>query len=52
MDEPVCQGCGKILESWAERHTYEDCLTHIRLHPEDFRNVTVERLYYGEVTEI
>ena len=45
----VCQGCGKEIPDYAMKHTYYQCLAHIRWHPEDYKNVTAKNLYYGKV---
>lgn len=43
----ICQGCGKDVE-FNEKHTHQDCLAWIAIHPEDYEKVTVKLLYYGK----
>ena len=43
----ICQGCGKEVEP-NEKHTYQNCLDWIKLHPEDETKVTMKHLYYGQ----
>jgi len=31
---PNCAYCGQPLESWNQRHTYEDCENYLKEHPE------------------
>lgn len=44
----ICQGCGQEVEP-NEKHTYQDCLDHIKQHPEDYEKVTVKHLYYSPI---
>lgn len=43
----ICQGCGHEGPA-NEKHTYQDCLDHIKAHPEDFAKVKQKHLYYGK----